>query len=85
MPVASSNNSNDGNNSNDSNDSSEENHISKSINVHDVYHYIKSLPPNELRQLFYERSSYMLENQDNTFLNRNCIYTMAQSTLMFKK
>ncbi|GAG63299.1 unnamed protein product [marine sediment metagenome] len=59
--------------------------MTKSINVHDVYHYIKSLPTNELRQLFYERMHYMLDNKANTFLNRNCIYTTAQSTLMFKK
>lgn len=70
---------------NNSNEENEDDHVPKSINVHDVYHYIKNLPPNELRQLFYERMNCMLDNQDNTFLNRNCIYTMAQSTLMFKK
>lgn len=62
-----------------------EDHISKSINVHDVYHYIKSLPFNELKQLFYERTYYMIGNKDYTFINHNCIHTTTQSTLMFKK
>lgn len=57
--------------------------ISKSINIHDVYYYIKSLPPNELRRLYYDRL-YLLENPNNTFLDRNCIYIMIQSMLMFR-
>jgi hypothetical protein len=73
-----SDNSNPNSNPNTLNDN-----MSKSINVHDVYHYIKSLPTNELRQLFYERTA-LLENNDNEFLNRNCMYTMTQTTLMFK-
>ncbi len=58
------------------------NKISKSINVHDVYHHLKGLPPNELRQLYYERTK-LIENSANTFINKDCIYTKTQCTLMF--
>jgi hypothetical protein len=56
--------------------------IAKSINVHNVYHYIKSLPPRELRQLYFDRTKLM-EDDANTFINKNCIYTKTQCTLMF--
>ncbi len=62
--------------------------LSRSINVHDVYHYLKGqLQPFELRQLFLERSKLIEDPNCKTkyvFLNRNCIYTMTQFTLMFK-
>jgi hypothetical protein len=53
-----------------------------SINVHNVYHYLKCLPPQELRQLFFERS-LLMQNVQNKFLNRNCLATEAQIRLMF--
>lgn len=56
--------------------------ISRSINVHDVYHYLKSIPPNEFRQIFYERM-LLLDNDEMTFLNSDCIYSKTQSMLMF--
>jgi len=56
--------------------------IAKSINVHNVYHYIKSLPPRELRQLYFDRTK-LIEDESNTFINKNCIYTKTQCTLMF--
>ena len=59
------------------------NFLSKSINVHDVYHFLKNLPAHELRQIYYERS-LLLTNKLSTFLNKTCIYTMTQSTLMFR-
>jgi hypothetical protein len=62
--------------------SSHEIQLPRSINVHDVYHYIKNLTPRELRQIFFERL-ILLENPKNTFLNRKCMYSIMQSTLMF--
>lgn len=56
--------------------------LSRSINVHDVYHFIKNLQPNELRQLFYERMK-LLNDDNNKFINKYCIYTMTTSKLMF--
>lgn len=57
--------------------------ITKSINVHDVYNYLKQLPPCELRQIFYERM-LLLDNCVKTLLITDCIYTKTQSTLMFQ-
>lgn len=57
--------------------------LSKSINVHDVYYHLKNLDPNELRLIYLERNK-LLENEKNTFLNKNCIYTKTQTALMFK-
>lgn len=58
----------------------------KTINVYDVYHYLKQLPANKLRQLFYDR--YVIINNGGankfTFINTTCIYTMTQSILMYK-
>ena len=56
----------------------------RSINVFDVYHYLKGTPTNELRQLYYDRIN-MLENPLFKFINKTCINTMTQSTLMFKR
>lgn len=56
--------------------------LSRSINVHDVYHYIKSLPPQELRQIFYERN-LLFDNPENIFLNNQCTATVTQTALMF--
>lgn len=55
----------------------------KSINVFDIYHYLKNLPSNELRQIYYDRS-LIINDIKFKFLNQNCINTMTQSTLMFK-
>ena len=59
-----------------------------SINVHDVYHHLKSeLKPNELRQLFYERLT-IIESPElslkHTYFDRSCLETMTQSHLMFR-
>jgi|688.fasta_scaffold188652_1 hypothetical protein len=56
---------------------------SKSINVFNVYQYLKSMPSTNLRQLYFDRS-ILLTNKKFTFLNNKCIDTMTQSTLMFK-
>jgi len=56
----------------------------RSITVHDVYHYIKSLPPNQLRQLYYDRM-HMLECEIyNDVLDKQCLDTLTLSTLMFQ-
>lgn len=58
--------------------------LSKSINVHDVYHYLKCLPYNELRQLYYERTVLIDEGVNIKYINKNCIPTKAQCSLMFR-
>ena len=56
----------------------------KSITVHDVYYHLKGIPPQQLRQLFYERM-YLMENKHfDSLLNKNCLDTMTLSTLMFQ-
>jgi hypothetical protein len=55
---------------------------SKSITVHDVYYYLKSLPPDQLRQLYHDRLD-MLENPSvHQYLCKDCIFTITQSKLM---
>lgn len=54
-----------------------------SINVFNVYNFLKKMESNDLRQLYYDRIS-MIDSDVHTFLNRNCIHTITQSTLMFK-
>ena len=62
-----------------------EDRSSKSINVHDVYHFLKNLPPSELRQLYFERMSLSQDaNKKLSFINHNCIFTKTQISLMFK-
>jgi len=56
---------------------------SKSINIHDVYHFLKDLSPHELRQIFLDRSNLM-RNRYNKFINRHCIYTKTQTVMMFR-
>ena len=56
----------------------------RAINVFDVYNYIKKLPSNELRQLYFDRLTYINNNEQMKFINKNCIHTMTQSTVMFK-
>lgn len=58
----------------------------RAINVYDIYNYIKHLQPNDLRQFYYDRMMMMssAEVDSYKFLNKNCIETTTQSTLMFK-
>ena len=55
--------------------------VSRSINVHDVYHYLKNIEPHELRKLFSDRLE-LLNDPKITFLN-DCINTLAHSKLMY--
>lgn len=57
--------------------------FAKSVNVFNVYNYLKDMPSNELRQLYQDR--LVLMNSDKcTFINKECIHTKTQSMLMFK-
>lgn len=53
-----------------------------SLNVHDVYYFLKDLSPSELRELFYDRM-VLLDDSNNRFINRKCNSTLTQSVLMF--
>jgi len=53
----------------------------RSINVHSVYYYLKKIPPNILRQIYYDRKT-MMDNKNSDFIDKTCILTMAQTTLM---
>jgi len=55
----------------------------KSINVYNVYNFLKKLPPNELRQLYFDRT-LLINNEMATFINKNCVHTAAQASMMFK-
>ena len=55
----------------------------KSINVFNVYHYLKNMSSTELRQLYYDRTN-MINTDKFKFINKGCIHTITQSTLMFK-
>lgn len=57
--------------------------LAKSINVYDVYHYLKSLKFSKLRQLYFDRAE-IFNDMRFVFLNRNCINTKSQTTLMMK-
>lgn len=56
----------------------------RAINVFDVYNYLKNLPANELRQIFFDRMNMINLNVNLPFINKNCIHTTTQTTLMFK-
>jgi len=59
------------------------NGLVKSVAVHDVYHYIKLLPFNDLRQLFFDRT-ILSKLPAMTFINNNCIEISTLCALMFK-
>lgn len=58
----------------------------KSITVHDIYHYLKSLPITTLKQIYFDREMMIKEKKidDNLYklLIHNCIYTIVQTKLM---
>lgn len=60
--------------------------LNKSITVHDIYHYIKSLSFNLLKQIYFDRLSIInkknINNEIYILINKNCIYTMTQTILM---
>lgn len=57
----------------------------KSITVHDVYYFIKELTAYQLYELFKEREELLKNTNFNNIMNRDCIYILTQSKLMFNK
>ena len=55
--------------------------MNKNINVFDVYNYLKQIQAVRLKQLYFNRM-YMIKDDKFTFLNRTCINTITQGTLM---
>lgn len=55
----------------------------KSVTIHDVYFYLKSLPPDQLRQLFYERLELIKEGSIDAYINKDCLCTKTITVLMF--
>ena len=58
----------------------------KSITVHDIYHYLKSLPINLLKELYFDRENIIKEKKIDknlyNLLTIDCIYTNIQTKLM---
>lgn len=55
---------------------------SKSITVHDIYHYMKSLPYEQLKQIYIDRNDLITNELLMPYLDCNCIYTLTQSKLL---
>ncbi len=58
----------------------------KSISVHDIYHYLKSLPPKTLQQIYFDRH-YIIKNRtvDSDIYDlfvKDCSFTIIQTKLM---
>lgn len=56
----------------------------RSITVHDVYHFLKDLPPLQLRQLFYERTQMEEIDVMKSFIKKDCLDIATLTTLMFQ-
>ena len=54
----------------------------KSITVHDIYYYLKNLSPDQLKQIYLDRTELIKNMEIVPHLNMNCIYTLTQSKLM---
>jgi hypothetical protein len=58
----------------------------KSITVHDIYHYLKSLPISILKELYFDRENIIKEKKIDknlyNLLTIDCIYTNIQTKLM---
>lgn len=75
------------------NNNTDQLNIAKSINIHNVYNYLKkSIEPKDLRQMFYERRLLLSdedilkneqEDDKKKFLNRSCEFIDIQTELMF--
>lgn len=57
---------------------------SRPIRVHDVYHFLKKMPAQQLRKLYYERTLMIEDGSAPSVVNKNCMNTRVQTTLMFK-
>ena len=62
-------------------------HDTKSITVHDIYHYLKSLPTSILKQIYIDREIIIKDKKVNEniykLIVQDCIYTITQTKLMF--
>lgn len=56
---------------------------SRPIRIHDVYHYLKKLPPPQLRKLYFERMQMLEDGTAPSCIGTNCIHTKVQTSLMF--
>ena len=58
----------------------------KSITVHDIYHYIKSLTLSHLKQIYLDREEMIKEKKVNEYIYnliiKDCVYTITQTKLM---
>jgi hypothetical protein len=70
----------------DKEDFDENKHDTKSITVHDIYHYLKSLSTSVLKQIYLDRESLIKDKKINEniykLIVQDCIYTMTQTKLM---
>jgi hypothetical protein len=55
----------------------------KSVTIHDVYFYLKSLPVDQLKQLFHERLDLIKEGKIDAYINKDCLFTKTITVLMF--
>lgn len=64
----------------------ENKHDTKSITVHDIYHYLKSLSISILKQIYLDRELMIKEKKVNEniykLIVQDCIYTITQTKLM---
>jgi hypothetical protein len=55
---------------------------SNSININDIYYYLKELPFHQIKKLFYERMQ-MYNSNNNPLLSKDCCFTAMHCKLMF--
>ena len=55
----------------------------KSITVHDIYYYLKTVSFQQLKQLFIDRQKMLTNNIVAPYLIKSCIFTLTQTNLMF--
>lgn len=58
---------------------------SKSITVHDIYHYLKSMQHIQLYQIYVDRMAMLHIPLYKQYLKINCIYTLTQTQLMINE
>jgi hypothetical protein len=55
----------------------------KAISVHDIYYYLKNIQTTQLIQLYKDRNELLKNNNVSVYINKDCIYTITQTKLMF--
>lgn len=56
----------------------------KSITVHDVYYYIKYIPFQQLKQLYFNRQDMLNNDMFIQHMCKDCIFALTQTKLMFE-